>query len=127
MTSFNPIYTFDAPAPIGCYSQAISIGDFVFLSGQLGLNPKTMEMVSGGCEAQIDQIFQNMKAVIKAAGGGFANIVKLTIYLRDLKDFPLVNEKMKAYFKEPYPARTTIEVSGLPKGALVEIEAICAT
>lgn len=118
------IHSTEAPAPVGCYSQAIQIGNFVFLSGQIGLNPGLMELVSGGCEQQLEQVFKNMKEVISQAGGNFTNIVKLTVYLIDLKDFPIINEIMKKHFTEPYPARTTVEVSGLPKGALVEVEAI---
>lgn len=124
MTSFNVVESAKAPQPIGCYSQAVRVGNLVFLSGQIGLDPKTSELVSGGCEAQLRQIFTNMQEVIHAAGGDFTHIIKLTIYLCDLNDFALVNELMKIYFQPPYPARSTIQVAALPKNADLEIEAI---
>ena len=124
MAIYHKIFSEKAPKAIGCYSQALRTGNTVFLSGQIGLDPNTLELVTGGVEAQIDQLFNNMLEVIQQAGGTFANIVKLTVYLTDLKDFKLLNEKMSALFHEPYPARTTVQVAGLPKGAAIEIEAI---
>ena len=113
-----------APAAIGTYSQAVRAGDTVYLSGQIPLSSNTMELVSGGTEAQIRQVFENLAAVAEAAGGGFSDVVRLTVYLTDLADFPLVNEIMAQYFAAPYPARATIGVAQLPKGAAVEIDAI---
>lgn len=124
MASFKSIHTVEAPKAIGPYSQATQIGNFIFLSGQIGLDPSTTELVDGGCEAELKQVFKNMQAVVTAAGATFNDIVKLTIYLKDLKDFAVVNDMMKTQFQEPYPARTTIQVAALPKGALVELDAI---
>jgi|TARA_B110000467_G_C18187381_1_gene404051 reactive intermediate/imine deaminase len=126
MSTFEKIYTEAAPAAIGPYSQAIKVGDTVFLSGQIPLVPETMEIVEGGIEEQTHQVFANLIAVTKAAGGGLENLAKLTIFLTDLNDFAVVNKIMAAYFSEPYPARATIEVSALPKGVTVEIDAIMA-
>lgn len=120
----QPIQTDSAPAAIGTYSQAIRAGDTVYLSGQIPLVPETMELVSGGAERQIRQVFDNLAAVAEAAGGTLADVVKLTVYLTDLGDFPTVNEIMAEYFTEPYPARATIGVAQLPKGASVEMDAI---
>ncbi len=120
------IQTDKAPQAIGTYSQAIRVGGMVYLSGQIGLEPQSMNMVSGGIEIEIKQIFANLRAVCQASGGDLFNLVKLTVYLADLKHFPLVNETMKQYFVEPYPARAVIEVAGLPRGALVEIDGIMA-
>ena len=116
----------DAPAAIGPYSQAIRAGEFVYLSGQIGLDPSTMELAEG-VEAQAHQVFLNMRAVSEAAGGSLDNVVKLTIFLADLADFTKVNEIMQGYFKPPYPARSTLEVAGLPRGAKIEVEAILVT
>lgn len=118
------INTREAPAAIGTYSQAVKVGDTVFLSGQIPLVPETMQMVEGDMSMQIRQVFDNLKAVAVAAGGDLADIVKLNIYLIDLSHFPLVNEVMATYFKEPYPARAAIGVSSLPKGATIEADAV---
>lgn len=118
------INTAAAPAAIGTYSQAVKVGDTVYLSGQIPLVPQTMQLVEGEMAAQIRQVFDNLQAVAAAAGGGLADIVKLNIYLTDLSHFPLVNEIMAAYFKEPYPARAAIGVASLPKGAAVEADAV---
>jgi reactive intermediate/imine deaminase len=120
----KPIHTDDAPAAIGTYSQAVRAGDTVYLSGQIPLDPSTMEVVSGGAEAEIRQVFDNINAVAKAAGGSMADIVKLTVYLTDLGVFPSVNEIMAEYFDVPYPARAAIGIAELPKGATVEMDAI---
>ena len=119
----NAIATPTAPSAIGTYSQAIRAGDTVYLSGQIPLDPTSMELVSGTRE-QIHQVFRNLRAVANAAGGDFDDVVKLNIYLTDLADFPLVNEVMAEYFDEPYPARAAVEVASLPKGAKVEMEGI---
>ncbi len=118
------IHTDAAPAAIGTYSQAIRAGGTVYLSGQIPLVPETMELVSGGAELQIRQVFDNLLAVSEAAGATLANVVKLTVYLTDLGDFATVNEIMAEYFTEPYPARAAIGVAQLPKGAAVEMDAI---
>jgi reactive intermediate/imine deaminase len=118
------INTAAAPAAIGTYSQAVKVGDTVYLSGQIPLVPQTMQLVEGEMGAQIHQVFDNLQAVAAAAGGGLADIVKLNIYLTDLSHFPLVNEIMAAYFKEPYPARAAIGVASLPKGAAIEADAV---
>ncbi|MGI9334370.1 MAG: Rid family detoxifying hydrolase [Gammaproteobacteria bacterium] len=117
------ISTDNAPAAIGTYSQAVAVGDTVYISGQLGLDPATMALRSG-FEAQAVQVFENLQAVAQAAGGALADAVKLNIYLSDLSNFPTVNEVMARYFDEPYPARAAVEVSALPKGAEVEIEGV---
>ncbi len=126
MTTLEQVHSNTAPQAIGPYSQAIKAGSIVFLSGQIPLNPETMELVSDDVAAQTHQVFKNLIAVAEAAGGGLANIVKLTIYLTDLGDFAVVNEIMAGYFNEPYPARATIQVSALPKGSAVEIDAVLA-
>lgn len=113
-----------APAAIGCYSQAVAAGGFIFLSGQIALDPSSQQMVTGGISAELKQVFKNMEAVITASNATFADVVKLTVYLKDLAHFSLVNETMKTHFKEPYPARAAIQVADLPKGALVEIDGI---
>ncbi len=120
----QPIHTDSAPAAIGTYSQAIRAGGTVYLSGQIPLVPETMELVSGGAELQIRQVFDNLTAVAEAAGATLAEVVKLTVYLTDLGDFATVNEIMAEYFTEPYPARAAIGVVQLPKGAAVEMDAI---
>ena len=116
----------DAPAAIGTYSQAILSGDFAFLSGQIPLDPSTMSIVDGDFEARARRVFDNLRAVAKAAGGDLDRIVKLTIYLTDLEDFAAVNRVMEDYFTPPYPARAAVGVAALPKGADVEAEAILA-
>jgi reactive intermediate/imine deaminase len=122
--SKTPIHTSNAPAAIGPYSQAVRHGDLVFLSGQIPLDPETMQIVEGGIEAQADRMFRNLRAVCRAAGSDLSGIVKLNLYLADMGDFPLVNEVMKRYFEEPYPARAAVGVAALPLGAGVEAEAV---
>ena len=117
------IATPNAPAAIGTYSQAVRVGDTVYLSGQIGLDPASMQMVDG-IDAQIVRVFDNLKAVAEAAGGSLADAVKLTIYLTDLANFAKVNEVMARYFAEPYPARAAVGVKELPRGAVVEADAI---
>jgi len=118
------IKTEKAPAAIGPYSQAVRHGDLVFLSGQIPLDPETMEMVSGGIENQVDRVFKNLQAVCEAAGGSLADIIKLNVFLTDLGNFATVNGIMKDYFSEPYPARAAVGVVALPLGAEVEMEAV---
>jgi reactive intermediate/imine deaminase len=122
--SREPIHTAKAPAAIGPYSQAIRAGSTVYLSGQIPLNPATMEIVKGDIRAQIRQVFDNLAAVAEASGGSLANAVRLTVYLTDLANFPLVNEIMAEYCTEPYPARAAIGVAQLPRGAAVEVDGI---
>jgi reactive intermediate/imine deaminase len=117
------IQTKDAPAAIGPYSQAVRVGDTVYLSGQIGLDPQTMQLADG-LEAQAHRVFRNLAAVANAAGLGLAHAVRMTIYLTDLADFPAVNEIQTQYLREPYPARATVGVSQLPRGALVEIDLV---
>jgi 2-iminobutanoate/2-iminopropanoate deaminase len=126
MTTLEQVHSDSAPAAIGPYSQAIKAGPLVFLSGQIPLDPESMEIVSDDVSAQTHQVFKNLIAVADAAGGSLSNAAKLTIYLTDLGDFAVVNEIMAGYFSEPYPARATIQVSALPKGARVEIDAVLA-
>jgi len=126
VTNKKIISTAAAPAAIGPYSQAVQVGGFVFCSGQIPLDPTTMEIVSGGIEAQAVRVLENMRAVAEAAGAQLQDAVKLTIFLTDLAAFGIVNETMKRYFDAPYPARSTVQVSALPKGANIEIEAILA-
>ena len=118
------IQTDRAPAAIGTYSQAVKVDQTVYISGQIPLDPTTMEIVEGGIAGQITRVFDNLTAVAEAAGGGLKDAVKLTIYLTDLGNFPAVNEIMAKYFNEPYPARAAVEVSALPKGVGVEMDAI---
>ncbi|MBN9125300.1 MAG: reactive intermediate/imine deaminase [Nitrosospira sp. 56-18] len=115
----------DAPQAIGTYSQAIRVngGDTVYLSGQIGLNPSSMQMVAG-IEGQIQQVLSNLKAVATASGGSLSDIVKLNVYLTDLSNFEKVNTAMASYFDKPYPARAAIGVAALPRGALVEMDAV---
>jgi reactive intermediate/imine deaminase len=113
-----------APAAIGAYSQAVRAGDSVFLSGAIPLVPETMELVSDDVRTQIVQVFDNLEAVCKAAGGSFDQVVKLTVYLTDLADFPLVNEVMAERFAEPFPARAAIGVAALPRDVAVEVEGV---
>ncbi|MDH7944319.1 RidA family protein [Pseudohongiella sp. SYSU M77423] len=124
MTQKEAITSPRAPAAIGPYSQAIRSGNLVFMSGQIPLDPATMEIVQGGVEAQAHQVLKNLSAVASEAGGSLDDCVKLTIYMIDLAEFGVVNATMEQYFQKPYPARATIQVSALPRGALVEIEAI---
>jgi reactive intermediate/imine deaminase len=118
------IHTDQAPAAIGTYSQAVRHGDLVFLSGQIPLDPETMEIVDGGFEAQVRRVFDNLRAVCRAGGGDLADIVKLSVFLTDMGNFPQVNAIMGEYFSEPYPARAAVGVAALPKGAQVEMEAV---
>ena len=122
--SKQTFHTEEAPAAIGTYSQAVRAGDIVYLSGQIPLDPATMELVSDDFTEQAHQAFQNLMQVIQAAGGNADNIMKLTIYLTDLANFPIVNEVMAEYVTDPYPARAALGVSQLPKGAAIEIEGI---
>jgi reactive intermediate/imine deaminase len=124
LSQLTAIHTPNAPAAIGPYSQAIKAGNTVYLSGQIPLVPATMELVQGDVTAQATQVFENLKAVAEAAGGTLANSVKINISLTDLNNFAAVNEVMKKYFNEPYPARACVGVASLPRGAQVEIEAI---
>lgn len=117
------IHTTNAPAAIGTYSQAIQTGNTVYLSGQIGLEPKSMQLVEG-IEAQIRQVFDNVKAVCEAADGSLADIAKINIFLIDLSNFQLVNQIMGEYFAEPYPARAALGVASLPRGALVEMDGV---
>ncbi len=118
------IQTKIAPQAIGPYSQAVRTGDTVYLSGQIPLDPLTMQMVTGDARAQITRVFENLKAVAAAAGGSLAGLVKLNVYLTDLADFPLVNEVMTQYVPQPFPARAAVGVAALPKGARVEMDAV---
>ena len=118
------IATDAAPAAIGPYSQAIRSGNTVYLSGQIPLDPQTMELVDASIEAQVQRVFDNLAAVAAAAGGSLDDIVRLTVYLTDLGNFGTVNEIMATYFEEPYPARAAIGIASLPRGAAVEIDAI---
>ncbi len=118
------INTENAPQAIGTYSQAVKVGNIVYLSGQIPLLPQTMELIEGNMEVQITRVFDNLQAVTQAAGGELDDIVKLTVFLIDLSHFPLVNEVMARYFSQPYPARAAVGVAQLPKGAEVEMDAI---
>ena len=120
------IQTEDAPQAIGTYSQAVRVDGTVYISGQIPLDPATMEVVEGGIEAEITRVFDNLKAVAEASGGSLADVVKLNIYLTDLANFPTVNEIMATYFQQPYPARAAIGVAALPKGVGVEMDAVLA-
>jgi len=121
--SRQTIQTPNAPQAIGPYSQAVRAGDTVYLSGQIPLDPATMQLVSGDIEAEIHQVFKNLKAVAEAAGGSLAKAVKVNVFLTDLGHFAKVNEIMATYFKPPYPARATYQVAALPRGARIEVEA----
>jgi reactive intermediate/imine deaminase len=124
MTNKAIIHTAQAPAAIGTYSQAIKVNNTTYLSGQIPLDPQTMTLVEGDFAAQAHQVFKNLQAVCEAANGSLADIVKLNIYLTDLSNFPVVNEVMGQYFKEPYPARAAIGINQLPKGALIEADGV---
>ena len=118
------ISTDQAPKAIGTYSQAVRVGDTVYLSGQIPLVPASMELVEGDVASQIRQVFENLRAVAEAAGGRIQDLVKLNVFLTDLGHFPLVNQVMAEYFQEPYPARAAVGVAALPKGAAVEMDAV---
>ncbi|MPY26479.1 RidA family protein [Shewanella psychropiezotolerans] len=118
------IATDKAPQAIGTYSQAVKVGSTVYLSGQIPLDPKTMQMVSDEFEAQVVQVFDNLTAVCEAAGGSLSDIVKLNIFMTDLSNFATVNEIMERYFSQPYPARAAIGVKQLPKDSLVEMDGV---
>ena len=118
------IHTDQAPAAIGAYSQAVKVGATVYLSGQIPLDPATMQLVEGGIEVQIRRVFDNLAAVARAAGGKLADTVKLNVFLTDLGHFALVNQIMAEYLPEPYPARAAIGVAALPRGAAVEMDAV---
>ena len=120
------ISTPDAPAAIGTYSQAVRVGNTIWVSGQIPLDPLTKEMVKGDIEAQIRQVFDNLKAIVIASGASLDDVVKATIFLIDLSHFALVNKIMAEYFREPYPARAAVGVSALPRAAQVEVECIVA-
>lgn len=120
------IHTDKAPQAIGTYSQAVRHQGLVYISGQIPLDPESMEIVSGGIEGQIRRVFESLSAICNAAGGSLDDIVKLTIFLTDLGNFPQVNTIMGQYFSAPYPARAAVEVSALPKGVDVEMDAILA-
>jgi reactive intermediate/imine deaminase len=117
------IHTDGAPQAIGTYSQAVKVGNTVYLSGQIGLDPASMEMVEG-IEAQVYRVFTNLKAVAEASGGSLADVVKLNVFLIDLSNFALVNTIMAEYFTQPYPARAAVGVASLPRGALVEADGV---
>jgi reactive intermediate/imine deaminase len=118
------ISTPDAPAAIGTYSQAVRVGDTVYVSGQIPLDPATMQLVSADIDAEIRRVFDNLAAVAKAAGGTLNDAVKVTVFLADLSHFGRVNEIMATYFQQPYPARAAVGVAALPRGARVEMECI---
>jgi reactive intermediate/imine deaminase len=120
------ISTPDAPAAIGIYSQAVRVGNTIWVSGQIPLDPNTQELVKGDIDAQIRQVFDNLKAIVLASGAGLDDVVKATVFLVDLSHFALVNKIMAEYFREPYPARAAVGVSALPRAAQVEVECIVA-
>ena len=118
------VKTKDAPAAIGPYSQAIKAGNLIFCAGNIAVDPKTNNMISGGIKEQTARTLENLREILKAAGANFDNVVKTTVYLQNMADFPAMNEVYATFFNKPYPARATVEVAKLPKGALVEIECI---
>ncbi len=124
MVTKHRIQTEQAPLAVGCYSQAIRSGNWLFVSGQIGMNPQTMQLVEGGIAAELEQIMRNIKAVLAAMGADFSHIVKVTVFLKDLGHYTILNETMEKHCSMPYPARSAVEVAGLPRGALVEIEVI---
>ncbi len=126
MTNKSIIQTEQAPKAIGTYSQAVKVGHTVYLSGQIPLDPETMELVGGDFSAQTKRVFDNLRAVCRAAGGDMEDIVKLNIFMTDLSHFATVNEIMATYFHEPFPARAAIGVAALPKGAQIEMDAVMA-
>jgi reactive intermediate/imine deaminase len=121
---FTPVSTPDAPDAIGPYSQAVKAGNTVYLSGQIPLDPATMELVTGDAEVQVRRVFENLRAVARAAGAELADAVKLTVYLTDLGNFQVVNKVMAEYFSKPYPARAAVGVAALPRGAAVEVDVV---
>ena len=120
------IFTERAPKAIGPYSQAVSAGGFTFVSGQVAINPETGDLINSSIKDQAEQVIKNLTSICEEANGSLADIVKLTIYITDMNDFAVVNETMQKYFSEPYPARATIEVSALPLGVNVEMDAVLA-
>ena len=118
------ISTPNAPKAVGTYSQAVKCGKTVYVSGQIALHPATGEMVQTSFEAQVRRVFDNLQAIVAAAGGSFAQVAKITVFITDFNDFPVLNKVMAEYFVEPYPARATVQVSALPKNANVEIECV---
>ncbi|HCS63648.1 MAG TPA: reactive intermediate/imine deaminase [Cellvibrio sp.] len=124
MTNKAIIHSDNAPAAIGTYSQAVKVNHTVYLSGQIPLDPKTMQLVDGDFAAQAHQVFKNLAAVCEAAGGGLKDIVKLNIYLTDLTNFPVVNEVMGQYFQQPYPARAAVGINQLPRASLIEADGV---
>lgn len=124
MSQRQAIHTDQAPKAIGTYSQAIRVGQTVYLSGQIPLDPESMQMVAGDFEAEARRVFDNLRAVIAASGGTFAQVAKVTIFITDFALFPKVNEVMAQYFTEPYPARSTVGVASLPRGARIEVECV---
>ena len=126
MSNRQIISTNDAPAAIGTYSQAVKVGETVYMSGQIPLVPDTMEVVAGGFAEQTHQVFKNLSAVAEASGGSLATVAKLNIFMTDLRQFATVNEIVAQYFTAPYPARAAVEVSALPKGVMIEMDAILA-
>jgi reactive intermediate/imine deaminase len=120
----NAVATSDAPGAIGTYSQAVKAGNTVYLSGQIPLDPQTMELVQGDVETQVRRVFDNLQAVARAAGGELAHAVKINVYLTDLANFQTVNKVMAGYFTQPYPARAAVGVAALPRGAAVEVDAV---
>ena len=125
--SRQPIHSDSAPAAIGPYSQAVRSGNTLYLSGQIPLDPATGELVAGDIGAQAARVFENLKAVLAAGGATFDDVVRVAIYMPDLGNFGAVNEVMKKYFREPYPARSTVGVATLPRGAAVEVDVIAVT
>jgi len=122
----NEIKTSDAPEAIGPYSQAIKVGGLLFTAGQIPVDPKTGAVVDGGIEAQANRVFMNLDAILKTAGADFSNVVKTTVFLKDLNDFAKVNEIYATYFKKPYPARSCVQIAALPKDVKIEVELIAA-
>ena len=118
------IVTDQAPSAIGAYSQAVRVGNTVYLSGQIPLNPQTMEVCAGGFRERVDQVIANLAALAQASGGGLEHVVKLNVYLTDLSNFSQVNERMEALWPQPYPARACVEVAALPRGVDVEMDAV---
>jgi 2-iminobutanoate/2-iminopropanoate deaminase len=118
------VFTEKAPKAIGPYSQAVSAGGFTFVSGQVAINPETGDLMNASIQDQAEQVIKNLMAICEEANGSLADIVKLTIYITDMNDFAVVNETMQKYFSEPYPARATVEVSALPLGVNVEMDAV---
>jgi reactive intermediate/imine deaminase len=118
------IFTEKAPKAIGPYSQAVSAGGFTFVSGQVAINPETGDLMNASIQDQAEQVIKNLTAICEEANGSLADIIKLTIYITDMNDFAVVNETMQKYFSEPYPARATVEVSALPLGVNVEMDAV---